>query len=189
MSLKSNNKIIEEVSKDDQSRRGLLVNSLIRFFDTSSNLATFMNVINGNSIVSLRLLDWLITNYAKSHNIIYNINVGGIDKQLNVYLNYKTQLKAYSKKQFDPFQRRERIAFKVENTNGDPQTIVTTIGQLNFFRWAIQNDILKYAEHNIKEIEKDMNASIQLRKESNSKQRNKRKDITSTIIQQYPQAV
>ena len=183
-------KDIEEVSKYDtssQSRRGLLINSLIRFFDIRENLDKFLQVINGKGDISLRLLDWLITNYSKSHNIIYNINIGGVDKQMNIYLNYKTQLKAYSKRQFDPFQRRERISFEVEVGEGEKQKIVTTIGQLNFFRWAIQNNILEYASEHITAIEKDMNNSIQLRKESNSKQRNKRKDVSSTIIQQFPQ--
>ena len=182
-------KDIEEVSKEtasSQSRRGLLINSLIRFFDIPSNLNQFLHIINGESEISLRLLDWLITNYAKSHNIVYMINVGGIEKQLNIYLNYKTQLKAYSKKQFDPFQRRERISFQVEMENNEKKQIITTIGQLNFFRWAIQNNIIEYARSNIKSIEKDMNNSIQNRKESKTK-RHKRKDASSTIIQQFPQ--
>lgn len=183
-------KDIEEVSQYDassQSRRGLLISSLIRFFDIRENLDKFLQVINGKSEISLRLLDWLITNYSKSHNVIYNVNIGGVEKQMNIYLNYKTQLKAYSKRQFDPFQRRERISFEIEVEEGVKQKIITTIGQLNFFRWAIQNNILEYANENIEAIEKDMNNSIQMRKESNSKQRNKRKDVSSTIIQQFPQ--
>ena len=186
----STKKVIEEICEHDssnQSRRGLLINSLISFFDISANLEQFLKVINGESIISLRLLDWLITNYSKSKNVIYNLQIGGVEKQFNVYLNYKTQLKAYSKKQFDPFQRRERISFEVQNANNEKQKIVTTIGQLNFFRWAIQNNILEYAEKNVKEIEKDMNSSIALRKETNMKQRHKRKDVSSTIIQQFPQ--
>ena len=34
----------------------------------------------------------------------------------------------------------------------------TTIGQLNFFKWAIDNKILDYIERYYDEIEKDMNA-------------------------------
>lgn len=184
-------KDIEVVSKDNsvsQSRRGLLINSLIRFFDIPENLNNFLYIINGKSKISLRLLDWLVTNYAKSNNIVYTINAGNVEKQFNVYLNYKTQLKAYSKKQFDPFQRRERISFHIEQDN-TKQQVITTIGQLNFFRWAIQNNIIEYALTNVNAIEKDMNSSIQTRKESNSMHRNKRKDVSSTIIQQYPQTV
>jgi hypothetical protein len=34
----------------------------------------------------------------------------------------------------------------------------TTIGQLNFFKWAIDNRILDFIERNYEEIEKDMNS-------------------------------
>ena len=190
MSLKSE-KNIQEVQDDksleqNQSRRGLLITSLIRFFDIPENLEQLLNIIQGKSNISLRLLDWFITNYAKTNNIVYTIEIGEVKKQFNVYLNYKTQLKAYSKKQFDPFQRRERIKFQIKQKNDERKDIITTIGQLNFFRWAIQNNIIEYAQENASLIEKDMNNSILLRKESQSNYRNKRKDATSTLIQQYP---
>ena len=75
---------------------------------------------------------------------------------INVFLNYKAQLKSFSKKQFDPFCRRERISFKYNDTD----SVVTTVGQLNFFKWAIENDILKYIGSNLKDIEEDMNQNI-----------------------------
>tara|TARA_Y100000389_G_scaffold204475_1_gene257269 strand:- start:8687 stop:8938 length:252 start_codon:yes stop_codon:yes gene_type:complete len=34
--------------------------------------------------------------------------------------------------------------------------ISTTIGQLNFFRWAIENDIIKHLKNDIVNVEKDM---------------------------------
>ena len=55
-------------------------------------------------------------------------------------MNYKSQLKAFSKKQFDPFCRRKRIKFDYEKS----KNIITTIGQLNFFKWIIENKILDY---------------------------------------------
>jgi hypothetical protein len=35
--------------------------------------------------------------------------------------------------------------------------IETTIGQLNFFKWALENNILKFIEEHRREIEEDMN--------------------------------
>jgi hypothetical protein len=70
-------------------------------------------------------------------------------------MNYKSQLKAYSKKQFDPFCRRERIEFSIGK-----KKIITTIGQLNFFKWAIDNLIIEYINDNLINIENDMNLSI-----------------------------
>ena len=75
-----------------------------------------------------------------------------VKKQFIVHMNYKSQQKAYSKKQFDPFCRRDRINFFYDKNN----SITTTVGQLNFFRWAIQNNILEYIEENIENIEKDI---------------------------------
>ena len=74
-------------------------------------------------------------------------------KQLNVFLSYKSQLRAYSKRQFDPFCRRNRINFYFNDT----EFITTTVGQLNFFRWALQNNVIDYIMLNYKDIEFDMN--------------------------------
>ena len=68
-------------------------------------------------------------------------------------MSYKNLLNAYSKKIFDPFCRRDRIEFEFK----DKKKIVTTVGQLNFFRWAIQNNVLNYIIEHYKEIEEDMN--------------------------------
>ena len=140
-------------------REGLLLKSLCRFYDHNTYLTQFLQAVNGENNISLQLLDWLITNYAKKYNVTYLVN----DNTFNIYLNYKTQLKAYSKKQFDPFQRRDRISFEIRK-NGKSENIITTIGQLNFFRWAIQNKVIDYATQNYTSIEKDMNSSIKSRK-------------------------
>ena len=74
---------------------------------------------------------------------------------LFVYLRYRSQLKSYNKANFDPFCRNERITGW-----GDNGDIITTIGQLNFFRWAIENRVLEYINDNLEDIEKDMNTNI-----------------------------
>jgi hypothetical protein len=116
---------------------------------------------NNKRHVSLRIIEWFVTNYAKKYGIGWTkeetIRGNKTYNQFNVFLSYKSQLNAYSKKQFDPFCRRKRIEFEY-NEHGD--TITTTIGQLNFFRWALENDIIKYVEENHTDIEADMNESI-----------------------------
>ena len=93
------------------------------------------------------------------------------DNLFNNYIrvnhNYKAQLTAYSKKNFDPFQRRERLGFMYGNK--PDECISTTIGQLNFFKWAIENHILDYIQDNINEIEEDMNMNISINSKSKSK--------------------
>ena len=89
----------------------------------------------------------------KDGNIINSISDNQTGKEFVVYLDYKLQLKGYQKKQFDPFCRRSRINFYYD---GD-KSLVTTVGQLNFFRWTIQNSVLTYISEHLEEIESDMN--------------------------------
>tara|TARA_B100001093_G_C26693999_1_gene956058 strand:+ start:588 stop:1181 length:594 start_codon:yes stop_codon:yes gene_type:complete len=142
-------------------KQDLLMQSLENFYKDSDNLKTLTSIINGESKISLRVIDWFVTNYSKKNNISYLI----VDDRSNettkppkmkefvVYIDYKLQLKGYQKKQFDPFCRRERIEFYYN----DDDFIVTTVGQLNFFRWAIKNKIIEYVTKNLSLIENDMN--------------------------------
>ena len=81
-----------------------------------------------------------------------------------MYVDYKLKLKAYSKKRFDPFCRWDRITIPYKNGT----FIQTTIGQLNFFKWAIENDIVQYIEQHYGTIEDDMNARNSTSKRSSS---------------------
>ncbi len=110
-----------------------------------------MKLLEGTSDISLRLIDWFVTNYSKQHNISYIL--GG--QEFLIYTNYKAQLKAYSKKLFDPFCRRERIMFQMQGY----EMFQTTVGKLNFFRWAIEKGVLNYMKLNLPRIEKAMNVS------------------------------
>ena len=157
-------------------KQDLLMSSLTLFFRDKVNLEKIMPIINGKSNISLRILDWFVTNYAKKYNISYNITVDDIIKKFIVHISYKSQLKSFSKRNFDPFCRRERIRFMDHNNN----EIITTAGQLNFFRWVIENDIFNYISDNIDNIEKDMNTSIRhlYKKKKISNKRRKRKELS-----------
>jgi hypothetical protein len=135
-------------------KQELIVSSLQKFYNELPDKQTIINLLNGDSHISLRLIDWFVTNYSKKHSIAYILN--GIE--FLVYANYKSQLKAYSKKLFDPFCRRERISFQMPGF--DP--IITTVGKLNFFRWAYEKNIFKYIEENYEAIEKEMNECMRL---------------------------
>jgi hypothetical protein len=107
-----------------QSKEQLVLHRLSNFYSNAETLARVKQIITGESRVSLRLIDWLVTNYAKKHNISFMTKS---DRHVIVYLAYKSHLKAYSKKMFDPFCRWKRIQFMDMNT---------TVGQLSFFEWA-----------------------------------------------------
>jgi hypothetical protein len=160
------------------SKKDILMTSLISFFSNRTNLDRVIPIITGKSTISLRILDWFVTNYSKKNNVNYQITHKETKKTSNfiVYLDYKSQLKAYSKHNFDPFCRRERISF----IDHDSKELITTVGQLNFFRWAIENDILEYIVDNYKIIENDMNDSLKnlYKKDSNDKSRRKRTELS-----------
>lgn len=144
-------------SNNLQTQNDLLLNTLTDFYKNSQNIHTMMGIINGETSISLRIVDWFVTNYAKKNYTVYEIPASTNDTnsktRFKVYNEYKLKLKAYSKKRFDPFCRWERITIPY-NTN---QCMETTIGQLNFFKWAIENNIIQYIQDNYADIEQDMN--------------------------------
>jgi hypothetical protein len=125
-------------------RRELLVMSLQRFYSARTDLDQLIPILQGEGEISLRLIDWFVTNYAKKHHVSYLL----AGQEFVVYLHYKSQLKAFSKKLFDPFCRRERILFQC----GTHEPFETTIGQLNFFRWAFEKEILTYMREHLADI-------------------------------------
>lgn len=135
-----------------QCKQELIIASLQEFFSNPGQLDIVLPILQGKSPISLRLMDWFVTNYAKKHNVSYILN----QRQFLVYFHYKRELKAYSKRLFDPFCRRERIMFQIRGRDA----FVTTVGQLNFFRWALEKDIIPFINANLEAIEKDMNTSM-----------------------------
>ncbi len=196
---------------------------LNEFYSRDENINQLLEIISGESNISLRLLDWFVTNYSKKINIVYPIKQNKQDILFNVYLDYKAQLKAFNKRRFDPFCRKNRTSYYYGNTllqiragnsdwrdigvypslnmvdpdNFSPsfrrmkngihisvdgkewaetnikcdndtlpeyrlkrdkgQIVETTIGQLNFFYWAIKNKIVDYVNEHYDEIYADMN--------------------------------
>ena len=134
----------------------LLLENLMEFYQNRDHLHKMMFIINGESKISLRIVDWFVTNYAKKYYTVYplqNEHDPSHTTRFKVYNDYKMKLKAYSKKRFDPFCRWERISIPYDNE----KYMETTIGQLNFFKWAIENNIIEYIKQNYEEIEQDMN--------------------------------
>ncbi len=161
------------------SQKDVLMQSLILFFKERKNLNMVIPIITGKSKISLRILDWFVTNFSKKNNINYIVQYENKLKGTRnfiVYLDYKAQLKAYSKKLFDPFCRRERISF-IDHDNNE---LITTVGQLNFFRWAIENKIIDFIYENYDDIEQDMNVSLRnlYKKKEGDTKRRKRTELS-----------
>lgn len=159
-------------------KQELIITSLQKFYADRVDAEEILHHLQGTSTISLRLIDWFVTNYAKQYNTSYILN----GQEFLVYTNYKSQLKAYSKKLFDPFCRRERIMFQISGY----EPFLTTVGKLNFFRWAIEKGILDYIKSNFSKIEKEMNLNARefqrIRAETNSTESSKVSDETIETV-------
>lgn len=143
--------------EDDNTKEGLLTRTLMMFFKNIRNVNIMIPILTESSPISLRILDWFITNYSRDH--IKTLVRDPLFKDFNVYSSYKGQLKAFNKKLFDPFCRLH-INSKVKKFefvyDEGGKYVVTTIGQLNFFKWAIENHIIDYVTKHYEEIKADL---------------------------------
>ena len=130
----------------------LLHSALESFFRGKDLLATTVVPVTEHRCgkVSLRVIDFFVTNYAKERNLTYTHN----GRAVSIYLDYRSQLRAYTKRYFDPFCRRERITFSDGTSN-----VVSTVGQLNFFRWVIERGLLEVCRRHAADVERAMSAS------------------------------
>jgi hypothetical protein len=173
-----------------QSQNDVLLLSLMEFYKDDEKLQKMMAVINGECRISLRIIDWFITNYSKLHYTIYELPItSGETMRFKVHDQYKLKLKSFSKKRFDIFCRHERehILYDKENS----LYLESTIAQLNCFKWVIENKILDYIEHHYDDILQDMNnrnstsASIKKRSEEPNdmnKTRKKRQELSISAV-------
>jgi hypothetical protein len=130
----------------------LVIASLQRFYANQPEIDKVLTYLNGEAPLSLRIIDWFVTKYSRKSFVRYPLN----GQEFLVYLSYKGQLKAYSKQYFDPNCRRERIMFTIPNH----EPFMTTIGKLNFFRWALESNILEYMEAHEEEIRTGYNSYL-----------------------------
>jgi len=117
------------------SRSDVLLESITSFFEEPENEAILKDILEKKVGISLRKLEWFITNYSKDKNICFG--------NFSVHCAYKSTLNGYSKKLFDPFCRTSKIDYK---------GISTTVAQLNFIRWCIKNKIIDYIIDNKNDI-------------------------------------
>jgi len=138
-----------------------------KFFSSDYKyIQSMLDIINGESTISIRLLDWFVANYSKSHNTFYKNRINERVQLFYVHSEYRNQLHGYSKKYFDPFCRKnsKKVIYKY-NGNNRTITFLTSIGQLNFFQWALRYKIIKYVQLHLKQIETDMKETNKLNKE------------------------
>ena len=141
----------------------ILLEGLVKFYNKPKNVKIFLEIISSEQKYAKRIIEWGVSNYSKKHNII-------LDKDFNIFYEYKIQLKSYSKEYFDPFRRKTKTNEKFIFNIGS-QKIDTTIGQLNFFRWTIENNIISFIKKNYLLIKEDMKITQQKKVNTNKRKR------------------
>jgi len=166
----------EDIFDDIQvsSQEYIILKSFDIFYQKSNIINKFLKILNGDihnyksldHAISIRLIDFFVTKYSKNHKIIFKINNSQV---INVYNSYKQQLKAYQKKHFDPFSRGYRIPYFLNDI-----CIITTISQLNFFKWFFSYGLYEYILDHHNDIENEMNLNNKIKVEKKPKITNKK---------------
>jgi hypothetical protein len=167
-------KLNQEVFTNIQitSQENMIIKSLEKFYEDEININLFIPIIKSESNISIRLIDHFITKYSKNNKINFKLKENNVEQTFNVHTSYKQQLKAFQKRHFDPFSRGDRVPYFMGNC-----CIITTIGQLNFFKWFISKKIYDYIKDNQYAIENDMNR----RNKNDCKKPKKEKSIKKVI--------
>jgi hypothetical protein len=124
------------------------------FYTDELVLSLLVPVIDQTYDVSLRALDWAVVNWSKKHRIVCKVDTGaGHLDVVNIFSVYKDVLRRWRRRMFDPFRRRERVYFRHPVLD---EVYATTVGQLNFLRWAKIYGVIDQARSHLEQIEKDM---------------------------------
>lgn len=130
----------------------VLLDSVLEWYNEDAlRVELFLAIVKRKNGMSLRVIDWLVTNYSKTVSV--TLETGNVPRDLN--RDYQKNLSAYNKKNLDPFARKNKISICVLGK----ETRNSTVGQLNFFRWFLKNDINVFLQKNKVFVEDHMKAA------------------------------
>lgn len=136
MTYSSNKKFFKELEEN-----------IFQLFANRNHMTALLKILNGQSLISLRLIDWFVNVHAEKCNTKISNN-GHI---IYVHDEYEKQCAKYFRKYFDAFARKKKYRFVYDGKN-----FCSSLGQLNFMYWAFENGIIDYISDNLEEIEEDM---------------------------------
>lgn len=158
-SINSNYQEINIIKINNFKKKEIMLYDVIKEFYkkcSEEEIIKIINIIEGKYKISLRFLDWFVTRYCYLYKTSIKIN-NNYNKELdfNINISYKAQLKSFKKNYFDPFRRKNKFEHLFDNYPN--YSILTTLGQLNFLKWVLSFDIIKYVENNFDDINKKIN--------------------------------
>ena len=162
------------IAYDVIEKEKFVLRELIRFYD-KDKLEKIKPLINQEHDISLRLIDWTPTNYSKKKCIKYQLSN---DKIIDIYESYKNYMSSYKRNiLFDLFRRGKCLKVIYGGSY-----IISSVKQLNSFRWVLEIDLLTYIAEHKEEIEEDHRRSLR-RSATNktNKNRKQRQELSSSI--------
>lgn len=172
-----------------------LLSNLLEFYQNREYLDIVKKIINREYVIhkskklSIRIVNWFVTNYAKQHFTVYEIPVKSSDpvprsvtpvpnpvsneelKTAPVVSDAKPDIKTERffvwtsyKSTEDSYSKQMFDPYCRQDRiliPYDEQTrIETTIGQLHFFKWAILNNVIEYIIEHFDAIDRDMSVRL-----------------------------
>lgn len=170
--MAKNSDILSDSDLTERDKR--ILNNNKNFFNRNKKyIDQMLDIINGNSRISIRSIEYFVTNYSKKNNIVYKIKINGIITEFCVYLEYAKQMDCFQKKYLDPFCRQRKIFYNYKDLDtGETIVFQSSIGQLNFFQWVIKHKILHYLQLHSDVINADMRKTFRQSKQNKIKESN-----------------
>jgi hypothetical protein len=159
---KNNCKVIQLLNLNIQET--IILKNVEEYFSDTNNFEILRTIVGGTNTISRRTIEYFVTKYSSLKNTTYLNNIDGKDIKFNVYSSYKDKLKCHKKRYFDPFGRGDRIPFF-----SNDMCIITTVGQLNFYKWFIKNYIYDYCLDNHSDIQTSLLENFNKNKKKSSK--------------------
>lgn len=148
------------------SQQDWLLMELLEFYKNKEYLEIVKKIVNREFVISkskkisIRIVNWFVTNYAKQYFTVYE---SAEKERFFVWTRFRSAEDGYSKEMFDPYSRKDRIIIPYDETT----KLITTIGQLNFFKWAILNKVIDYIIDHYDDITSDMTNRLTVKNKMN----------------------
>jgi hypothetical protein len=148
---------------DDDTMERLIVPRSIKSLAICKDYELNDEIQKEISGISLRAIEWLVTNYSKGTKIVLFNKAS--QTHVDIHGNYEIQSNYFKRNLFDPFCRHGRVYFQwrlKSKITGQYEliTMETTVGQLNFMKWADEQGVLEYARQNQHHIQETMENTL-----------------------------
>ena len=147
ITFKNNDGSLINLRSSPLTREKLLMYKLGKFYSKKNRLDKIIPILEDkNKSISLRIIEWFVLQYSKKNQVLYPIldSKGKIRNCVYVYQSYKNTLKSFHGKCFSVFSRTDPIIIEYNNGDCGNNKVKTTIAQLNFFKWILENNILNF---------------------------------------------